>query len=98
MNITIMLIMFLFAMLAIIISLLVSLRIDDVVCFRIDVWNMAHKDIGYTAEEDVKWHRADDICNKTSFERMVYSLKPLKMKYWYTDEEIDFINNHAKIN
>lgn len=41
---------------------------------------------------------ADAIVDKWTYEQMLFSLKPLKLKYWYTDEEIDFINNHAKKN
>lgn len=28
------------------------------------------------------------LTQKHSFNRMIYSFKPLKLKYWYTEEEI----------
>lgn len=33
------------------------------------------------------------FCDKHSYDRMLYSLKPLKLKYWFTDEEIKEINS-----
>lgn len=29
-----------------------------------------------------------DLMNKYSYEQTLYSVKPLKLKYWYTEEEI----------
>lgn len=42
--------------------------------------------------------RADAIVDKWSYDRMLYSLKPLKVEYWYTDDEIDFLYNRIKKN
>ena len=33
----------------------------------------------------------DSICN-LSYDKMLYSLKPLKAKYWLTEEQISFLN------
>lgn len=42
--------------------------------------------------------RADAIVDKWSYDRMLYSLKPLKVEYWYADDEIDFLYNRIKKN
>ena len=36
--------------------------------------------------------KMDEILSKHSYESMLYSLKLLKLKYWYTNEEIEFMN------
>ena len=33
------------------------------------------------------------FCDKHSYNRMLFSLKPLKLKYWFSDEEIKEINS-----
>lgn len=33
------------------------------------------------------------ICDKYSYERMLFSFKPLKLEYWYDEEEIAFIKD-----
>ncbi len=35
----------------------------------------------------------DWFLNKYSYEEMFFSIKPLKLKYWYTKEELDKICN-----
>lgn len=39
-------------------------------------------------EDAYKW-----FYDKYSYEDMLFSFNPLKLKYWYTKEEIDKINN-----
>lgn len=34
----------------------------------------------------------DDIYDKYSYNDMLYSFKPLKLEYWFTQEEIDLMN------
>lgn len=34
----------------------------------------------------------DDIYDKYSYDDMLYSFKPLKLEYWFTQEEIDLMN------
>ena len=34
----------------------------------------------------------DKICDKYSYARMIFSFRPLKLEYWYDEEEIAFIN------
>lgn len=36
--------------------------------------------------------------DRKSFERMLFSIKPLKTKYWYTKEESDLFNEYLKTN
>ena len=35
---------------------------------------------------------------RKSFERMLFSIKPLKTRYWYTKEESDLFNEYLKAN
>lgn len=35
----------------------------------------------------------DWFTNKYTFKQMLFSIKPLKLKYWYTKEELDKIYN-----
>lgn len=35
----------------------------------------------------------DWFTNKYTFKQMLFSIKPLKLKYWYTKEELDKICN-----
>lgn len=35
---------------------------------------------------------------RKSFERMIFSIKPLKTRYWYTKEESDLFNEYLKVN
>ena len=36
--------------------------------------------------------KVDEILSKHSYESMLFSLKPLKPKYWFTNEEIEFMD------
>lgn len=36
--------------------------------------------------------------DRKSFERMLFSIKPLKTRYWYTKEESDLFNKYLKAN
>lgn len=35
---------------------------------------------------------------RKSFERMLFSIKPLKTRYWYTKEESDLFNKYLEAN
>lgn len=39
-----------------------------------------------------------DIINKHSYTSMVYSFKPLKPHYWFTEEELKFLSKHDQEN
>ena len=43
-------------------------------------------------EYQEKKKMVDKICDKYSYPGMVFSLRPLKLEYWYDEEEITFIN------
>jgi hypothetical protein len=36
--------------------------------------------------------KKDEILSKHSYYSMLFSLKPLKLEHWYTEEEIEFMN------
>lgn len=36
--------------------------------------------------------KKDEILSKHSYESMLFSLKPLKLERWYTEEEVKFMN------
>lgn len=36
--------------------------------------------------------------DRKSFERMLFSIKPLKTRYWYTKEESDLFNKYLETN
>ena len=38
-------------------------------------------------------NKLEKIANKWKYQDMLYSHKPLKLEYWYTDDEIELINN-----
>lgn len=38
-----------------------------------------------------KYLLVDSLTDKHSYERMLYSFKPLKLKYWFTEEEISLL-------
>jgi len=81
-------------------------RNENVYNFRIEVINKCYDVLGSFLEslkndkelnerheelEQLKMKK-DEILSKHSYESMVFSLKPLKLKYWYTNEEIEFMN------
>lgn len=42
-----------------------------------------------------KYRELSDICDSIynlSYNKMLFSLKPLKVKYWLTEEQINFLN------
>lgn len=38
------------------------------------------------------YSRLDEIYNRNSYDEMLYSIRPLKVKYWFTEEEIKTFN------
>ena len=48
----------------------------------------------YERYEEYKYleTKKDEILSKHSYESMLFSLKPLKLERWYTEEEIKFMN------
>jgi hypothetical protein len=46
----------------------------------------SYQDISYL------WEILDDI----SYEKMLFSFKPLKMEYWFTDDELKLLGYESK--
>ena len=42
-------------------------------------------------EEYLKLEKMSEIILDTSYEKMLLSIKPLKLEYWFNEEEINFI-------
>ena len=82
------------------------IRNTNVYNFRTEVCNAAYNNlINWLSnlEDDIelqkkeyeylfKKHMAKYICNKHSYFKMLFVLKPLRLENWYSDEEIEFIN------
>ena len=70
-------------------EIILQIRVDCVYSFR-------NKLLGMSAEYNFKVSSNDDafkwFLNKWTFNQMVFSLKPLKLKYWFTEEELNKIN------
>ena len=73
------------------------LKINDAVHNNIINW---YEESGNTydgEEHDRRINMRDKIMNKYSYEQFLYSFKPLKLEYWFTDDEIDFIKEGGLI-
>lgn len=70
-------------------------RCKRVAIFRRYILNICHR-----AETEAinngtyDFRRYDKVLDHHSFEDMLYSIKPLKIKYWFTKEEIEFLNKY----
>lgn len=81
-------------------------RNNQVCDFRIEInhkCNDVLRDFLYTIKNDKELDerygeyeqlemKADEIPSKHSYASMLFSLKPLKPEYWFTNEEIEFMN------
>lgn len=56
-------------------------------CLEYDIRHLHHEDI-YQFMYSEQW-----FLNKYNYEQMLFSIKPLKLEYWYTKEELDKIYN-----
>lgn len=86
----------LYLILILVIAARIFIRIDEVSAFRRDVIKRVSNTLDnqilkelylkswWSTHRDYMW----SLTQKHSFNRMVYSFKPLKLKYWYTEEEI----------
>lgn len=86
----------LYLILILVIAVRIFIRIDEVSAFRRDVIkrvsdtldNQILKELylksWWSNHRDYMW----SLTQKYSFNKMVCSFKPLKLKYWYTEEEI----------
>ena len=73
--------------------LAVDYRHDKVAYFRRRIIDMAFA-YDLTGDDDVKLKKAEEICNKWSYDQMLYSFKPLNFETWYDEDEIRFLTTH----
>lgn len=65
-----------------------QIRVDYVYSFRNKLLDMSADYNRKVSNDDAfKW-----FLNKWTFDQMVFSFRPLKLKYWFTKEELDKIN------
>ena len=73
------------------------IRNNKVCEFRISIGNKIYNNflilIEDSVEEAGKYYTSacKEVCNKYTYDQMLYSFKPLKLKYWFTEEEIKLL-------
>ena len=91
--------------LIIILCLYVLYRNNKVYCFSVvlsDVLFDELKRILYTYKDDNEFHedeinynyikeKVEILLNKNSYNKYLYSFKPLKLEKWFTEEELEFM-------
>lgn len=65
-------------------------RNNKVLDFRLKIINLEYQR-SLEAIKQGLYFKHKDLYNKYSYNKMLYSIKPLKLKYWFTEEEIKFI-------
>lgn len=87
-------------------SFYIMWRNNKVCVFRIEINHKCHDVLDnflYSLKNDEELYqrygeyeqleiKMNEILSKHSYESMLFSLKPLKPKYWFTNEEIEFMN------
>ena len=74
----------------IIISMYVLIRNEKVYKFRHHLINLIYEDVSSSFWEKRK------LLSKHTYNNMLYSLKPLKMEYWFTDDELKLLGYERK--
>lgn len=69
-------------------------RNEEVHCFLMKLISMAHDyNVRRINEKDLNYKCAYNwFCSKYNYEELLYSVKPLKLRYWFTEEELQEIN------
>lgn len=80
-----------------VIFIYLDIRNNQVCVFSKHIIDCSYKEVQRVTCEDIDrakqlYRRLDDICNRNSYDKMLYSIKPLKVKYWFTEEEIKTFN------
>ena len=80
-----------------VIFIYLDIRNDRVYVFSKHIINCSHEEVQRVIYEDIDrakqlYRRLDEIYNRDSYDKMLYSIKPLKVKYWFTEEEIKTFN------
>ena len=95
--ILVLIVMFLVALLFIILSIFILCRNDKVYTFRIDIISMCHRYNMYHVIRCLEYTDAySRFLDKYTYNRMIFSFKPLKLKYWFTEEEIKELTKYYK--
>lgn len=69
----------------VIFSMYVLIRNNKVHKFRTHLINLIYKDGANNFWEKI------ELLDKYTYENMLYSFKPLKMEYWFTDDELKLL-------
>ncbi len=88
---------FVILFMAIVIAVYLDIRNDRVYAFSKHIIACSHDEIQRVLYEDIdrgkqlleQFNKIDD---RNTYDRMLYSIKPLKVKYWFTEEEIKTFN------
>lgn len=87
------------SIIVIIISMCILIRNDKVYKFRVYIANLIHSracdminDGASYQDTSYLWNMLDNI----SYEKMLYSFKPLKMECWFTDDELKSLGYERK--
>lgn len=82
------------AVLLMVLVQLLTIRSSNVFLFRQHVFQCAIESIKNTSSEDREVMKKEffDMLGKVSYDNMKYSFKPLKVRNWFTDEQIQKFN------
>lgn len=88
---------FVILFMALVIAVYLNIRNDRVYAFSKHIIACSHDEIQRVLYEDKDrgkqlLEQFKKIYNQNTYERMLYSIKPLKVKYWFTEEEIKTFN------
>lgn len=78
------------AVLLIVLVQLLTIRLSNVFVFRQHVFDRAMEAIKYASFENrgTLIKELYNMFEKVSYDKMKYSFKPLRVRYWFTDEQI----------
>lgn len=71
----------------------ISIRFGKVIKFLDEINNKLYS--VDNVEEDIE--KLNKIYNKYKIDDLLYSFKPLKLKYWFTEEEITIIERRSRV-
>lgn len=76
------------------IQIYLSERTDELYYFLMELISMAHDyNVRRINEGDLNYNNAYNwFYSKYNYKELLYSVKPLKLRYWFTEEEIKEIN------
>ncbi len=72
-----------------------AVRNDMVFRFRIKTIELLHEDIRDLKLFDTIYDRLE---REASYDRMLYSIKPLRFEYWFTKEQVDYLKRSEQRN